>query len=143
MPGQYTQPAFSPDGRSLAYSKTRGGFLTTPLFGHEPGVYLATQDSKGEWSTPRLVTEEGNAPQWANDSNALHVTRFASQGEVDWTNSLVRINLTTREEQVLVRSDMANEFAISPDGAWLAFRERFHTTVLPLPETGRAAHAIT
>ncbi|MFN8697102.1 MAG: amidohydrolase family protein [Burkholderiales bacterium] len=138
MPGQYTQTAFSPDGRSVAFTKSRGGFLTTPLFGHEPGVYVSTQDAKGDWSTPRLVTDDGSAPQWANDNNALHVTRFASQNEVDWTNSLARIDLTTRDEQVLVRSDLANEFAISPDGAWLAFRERFQTMVMPLPETGRA-----
>jgi imidazolonepropionase-like amidohydrolase/Tol biopolymer transport system component len=134
MPGQFTAPTFSTDGKTVAYVKARGGFLTSPLYGFEPGVYVIAADGTGN---PRIITEDGGAPQWAGDSNQLHITRFASQNEVDWTTSLVRINLTTREEQVLARSDMANEFALSPDGAWLAFRERFQTNVMPMPLAGR------
>ena len=39
-PGHYVEPAFSPDGGLIAYRKTTDGFLTTPLYSRDPGLYV-------------------------------------------------------------------------------------------------------
>ena len=39
-PGYYREPAFSPDGRLIAYRKGSDGFLATPLWGRDPGIYV-------------------------------------------------------------------------------------------------------
>jgi imidazolonepropionase-like amidohydrolase/Tol biopolymer transport system component len=135
-PGQYIEPSFSADGKQIAYVKTRGGFLTSPWYGFEAGVHVIAADGSG---SSRLITEEGRAPQFGTNENAdsLYVTRINFTTEVDWTTSLNRIKLDKSEEQTIVRSEMATDFVISPDGAWLAFRERYQTHVMPLPPAGR------
>ena len=50
---------------------------------------------------------------------------------------LVRVKLDKSEEQVIVKGELASDFALSPDGAWLAFGERFHTYLMPLPLAGK------
>lgn len=133
-PGKYLQPAFSPDGKSVSFVKSKGGYLTTPWHGMETGVYVAAADGSGE---AKLVTEEGSNPQWADRSDVLYVSRTKYSGEVDWTTSLVRLDLQSHQEAPVAKSEFAGEFALSPDGQWLAFGERFHAYVTPLPQAGK------
>ena len=134
-PGKYTQPRFSPDGKQVVFVKTKGGYLTTPWFSMETGVYLVDADGKG---TPRLVTEEGSAPQFGKDASEVFITRTKYTGEVDWTTSLVRVPLDGKPEQAVATGDFAGDFAISPNGQWLAWGERYHAYVAPLPAVGKA-----
>ena len=39
-PGHYLEPVFSPNGQTIAYRKTSDGYLTTPLWGRDPGIYV-------------------------------------------------------------------------------------------------------
>jgi len=133
-PGKYLEPAFSPDGKAVVYVKSKGGFLTTPWYGLDTGVYATSSDGKG---VPRLLTEDGRAPQFGKDSDYVYVTRNVSTGEVDFYTQLVRVKMDRTEEQPLVKNEMATGFSLSPDGAWLAFRERFHAYVTPLPLAGK------
>lgn len=133
-PGKYSDPAFTPDGKQIAYVKSRGGFLTSPWYGLETGVFITGADGK---SAPRLLTEDGRAPQFGKDGEYVYLTRNVSSGEVDFTTHLVRLKLDRTDEQVIAKNDFATDFALSPDGAWLAFRERFHAYVTPLPLAGK------
>lgn len=133
-PGKYVQARFSPDGKQIVFVKAKGGYLTTPWYGVDTGVYIANADGK---SAPVLVTEDGSAPQFGKDSSAVYVSRTKYTGEVDWTTSLVRVPLDKSPEQAVAKSEFAGEFAISPDGEWLAFGERFHAYVTPLPLAGK------
>ena len=135
MPGKYLEPAFSPDGASVVYVKNAGRTLTTPWYGLEPGVYQVASDGKGK---PALVTDDGRAPQFADDNKTLYVTRTARTGEVDSMTSLVRIRLDKYAEHAVAKGEFVTNFAVSPDGGWLAYGERFHTWVTPLPQAGKA-----
>lgn len=132
--GKYLSPVFSPDGRQVAYVKSRGGYLTAPWNGMDPGVYLVSADGKGE---PRRITKDGEAPQFGADPGELYVARSKRSSEVDMPRLLVRIRLDTREETELVKSEHASAFAVSPDGRWLGYTERFHTYLTPLPPSGK------
>ena len=134
-PGKYTQARYSPDGKEVVFVKSKGGYLTTPWYGLETGVYVVDADGK---SPVRLLTEEGSAPQFGKDSKEVFVSRTKYTSEVDWTTSLVKISLDGKPEQAVATSEFAGEFAISPDGQWLAFGERFHAYVTPLPVAGKA-----
>lgn len=134
MPGKYIEPAFSPDGTQVVYVKSRGRYLTTPWYGMETGVYKVAADGKGK---PVLITEDGRAPQFGKDNDNLYVTRTESSNEVDSMTSLVRISLDRFKELPVAKGEFVSAFAVSPDGDWLAFTERFHTYVTPLPLAGK------
>jgi imidazolonepropionase-like amidohydrolase/Tol biopolymer transport system component len=133
-PGKYLQPQFSPDGRSVTYFKQRGGFLTSPWHGLDEGIYVVAADGS---TAPRLITEDGASPQYGKDNDAIYVTRVAVTNEVDRSATLVRIALAEADEQVVARGDQTSDFALSPNGEWLAFRERYRTYVMPMPLAGR------
>ena len=129
-PGQYVEPQFSPDGRTVVYVKGRGGFLTSPWHGLETGVYRVAADGKGK---PERLSRNGAAPQYGAGNDAVYVTRSTEQKEVDFTSKLVRIDLADRKESDVATSEFVSQFAVSPDGRWLAFQEREHAYVTPLP----------
>ena len=133
-PGKYIEPAFSPDGTQVVYVKSQGRYLTSPWYGLEPGVYKVAADGK---SKPALVTKEGRAPQFGKDNDQLYVQRTEKTGEVDSMTSLVRITLDRFEEQPVAKGEFVSAFSVSPNGDWLAFTERFHTYVTPLPLAGK------
>jgi imidazolonepropionase-like amidohydrolase/Tol biopolymer transport system component len=135
-PGKYTEPNFSPDGKQVVYVKRPGGYLTTPWHGLENGVYLAQLDGASA-AAPKLITEEGGAPQFGADNRHLYVTREIHDNEVDFHTDLVQIDLEQRREQIIAKSEFATDYALSPNGLQLAYQERFHAFVMPLPLAGK------
>jgi imidazolonepropionase-like amidohydrolase/Tol biopolymer transport system component len=133
-PGKYLEPDFSPDGSTVVYVKSKGRALMSPWYGLDRGIFKVSSDGRGK---PTLVTDEGRSPQYGADGNQLFVTRTASTGEVDSMTSLVRIRLDRNQEHTLVKGEFVTNFTVSPDGAYLAYRERFHTWVSPLPMAGK------
>ena len=134
-PGKYLAPRLSPDGKSVVYVKSRGGYLTSPWFGLDTGTYVTAVDGSG---TPRRISKDGDSPQFADRNDAVYITRTAVTSEVDSLRKLVRVDLRTGQEIEVARSDFASEYAVSPNGEWLGFVERFHAYVTPLPATGKA-----
>ena len=135
VPGKYIQPTFTPDGKEVVYVKDGGSYLTTPWYGMEQGVYRVATSGKGK---PELITDSGAMPQFAADSEHVYLTRTERKDEVESMTTLVRVNMDKREEHAVAKGEFVTNFAVSPNGAWLAYGERFHTWVTPLPMAGKA-----
>jgi imidazolonepropionase-like amidohydrolase/Tol biopolymer transport system component len=133
-PGLYAEPQFSPDGKTVVYVKGHGGHLTSPWHGLETGVYRVSSDGKGK---AERLTKTGRAPQFGAGNDAVFVTRSSQQKEVDFASKLVRIDLADRKETDVATSEFVSQYAVSPDGRWLAFQEREHAYVTPLPPASR------
>lgn len=135
-PGQYVEPTFSPDGTRIAFTRVAGGWLRSPLWSRDTGVYIAP--AKGGHA--ELVTKKGHDPQFGADSDRLFVIRSDPKKDAD-NRSLVSIELGGEHkgrEQVHYTSDWATDYRISPDGRWIAFVERFNVYLAPFVQTGRA-----
>lgn len=127
-PGHYIEPTFSPDGRTIVFRKTNDGFLTTGLWSRDPGVY-SVPAAGGE---PVLVTEGGAHPQFGADGDRLFLT-----GRDGDKRTLISVDMDGSDERTHLTSDWAAEFAVSPDGNWIGWTERFNAYVAPFVAAGR------
>ncbi|NMP15251.1 amidohydrolase family protein [Thalassotalea sp. Y01] len=129
-PGKYIEPVFSPNGKTIVFRKTRGGYITSPQFGLNPGIYHVASDG----GDAELVTENGTHPQFADRNDRIYMMRYGEMPE------LARIDLNGKNEQTLYTGKYATEFRVAPNGKYLAFAERFKVFVTPLTERGDVIH---
>ncbi|XHC26863.1 amidohydrolase family protein [Phycisphaerales bacterium ac7] len=143
-PGHFTNPVFSPDGMRLVYERVTGGWIRSPLWGREPGIYSVSVLG-GEQGQEQLVTRNGSDPQFGDSNDRVFVTRRSPGKEADNT-SLVSIDLArdgagnqieNADERTHYTSTWASDFVVSPDGGRVAFVERFHAFVAPFVNSGR------
>ncbi|WP_297802741.1 amidohydrolase family protein, partial [uncultured Brevundimonas sp.] len=127
-PGHYFDPVFSPDGQTVIYRAGEGGYLTTPLWSMNPGIYRVSARG-GE---PTLITETGRNPHFAADGDRLFLTT-----RKDGKNALISVDLSGNDERTHLLSENASNFVVSPNGQWVAWTERFHAYVAPFAHTGR------
>jgi Tol biopolymer transport system component/imidazolonepropionase-like amidohydrolase len=127
-PGHYVEPTFSPDGRTIVYRTVSDGFLTSGLWSRDPGVYRIPT-AGGE---PEFITDDGSAPQFGADGERL----FLSGRDGD-KRTFISVNLDGEDARTHLTSEWANEFAISPDGRWIGWTERFNAYVAPFVLAGR------
>jgi Tol biopolymer transport system component len=130
QPGHYVEPSFSPNGQTIAYRKTSDGYLTTPLWGQDPGIYVVP--ARG--GTPKRVVKEGTLPQFGASNDRL----FFMANEAEAKRSLRSIDVTGADEETHLISQNASEFAISPDERYVAWTERYHAFVTPFVRAGRS-----
>lgn len=127
-PGHYIEPAFSPDGRTIVYRQVRDGYLTTGLWGRNPGIYRVP--ASGGAST--LITNEGSAPQFGASND-----RIFFRGRHEGATALKSVDLNGNEPRTHLTSEWGTNFEVSPDENWVAWTERFNAFVAPFVSTGR------
>jgi imidazolonepropionase-like amidohydrolase len=131
-PGHYFEPVFTPDGKQIVYRKDSGGGLVSPLWSRDPGIYRIPVEG-GE---PKLITKKGHSPQFGAQSGRVYLVSEDEQKESDH-RTLWSVDLDGAEERTHLSSDWATSFALSPDGKWVAFCERFNAYIAPFEPTGR------
>jgi imidazolonepropionase-like amidohydrolase/Tol biopolymer transport system component len=129
-PGHYVEPAFSPDGSLIAYRRTKDGFLTTPLYSRDPGIYVVP--AKG--GTPKRVAKKGSQPMWGATSDRIF---FTDQGEEE-KRLLKSVSIAGTDEVTHLISQNASRFALSPDEQFIAWTERYQAYVMPFVRSGRS-----
>ena len=122
-PGHYANPRFSPDGKTIAFESGRGGFLTSPKWSENPGVYrVATAGGD-----PVRIAKDGNEPQFgtANDRVFMVMTEKGKR-------QLVSTDLNGEGKRVHATGELVNDYQVSPDGQYFAFRQNYEAFVMPL-----------
>ncbi|MEE8471145.1 MAG: amidohydrolase, partial [Dehalococcoidia bacterium] len=128
-PGHFHGPRFSPDGTSIVYEAGGGGFLTSPNWSVDTGVFIISA-SGGD---ARRITPDGSNPHFGSRDDRLYVTR-----RVDGDRSLVSMDLNGVAERTHASGKYLTRFEVAPDDRHFAFRENYHIYALPLPPGGKA-----
>ncbi len=132
--GHWARPAVSPCGRWLVLEKRAGGGIVSPLWSAETGIWRVDLTGAAQ---PERIAKSGSNPQFGADSERVYLTKSEGGKDSDGM-SLVSIKLEGGDERVHATSDWAVEFAVSPNGRWIAFSERYRAYLAPLVESGRA-----
>lgn len=132
-PGHYIEPSFSTDGKLVTYKKITGGYLLSPDYSVEPGIYVVNIKS-GE---NKRVSQSGSAPQFAGDNSRVYITESVP-GTSYPESQLVSVDLNGEDRREhLYGADNVSEYRLSPDKKWLAFTHQYHAYVVPFVDTGK------
>lgn len=121
--GHYARPRFSPDGKTVVFEKDRGGYLSSPRASAAPGVYRVAA-SGGAMSQ---ITGNGGNPQFGASNDRV----FVMEGDAR-ESRLVSLDLNGEARRVHAKGELVNDYRVSPDGKFLAFRQNYQAFVTPL-----------
>lgn len=143
QPGHYLDPVFSPDGATIVFEKTGGGYLTSPLWGQEPGVYAVAAGApraKAAAAAPRRIATRGGSPHFGAGGDRVFLVAREGGKDSDGV-SLLSVPLGVAApgdgERAHYTSDWATEMRVSPDGRNLAFAERHRVWTAPFVDAGK------
>lgn len=132
-PGHYIEPSFSTDDRLVTYHKITGGYLLSPNYSVDPGIYVLDLKS-GE---SKRVSKTGWAPQFAGDNSRVYITESVTGSSYPETQ-LVSVDLNGEDRREhLYGADNVAEYRLSPDKKWLAFTYQYNAYVVPFVDTGK------
>jgi imidazolonepropionase-like amidohydrolase/Tol biopolymer transport system component len=134
-PGHYVEPVFTPDGTQVVYRRTTGGELRSSAWGREPGIYRVPVTAAGTGGGPTLVTKDGERPQFGADGDRVYLYQADDNG---LKGKLESVALDGREPRSELASERGTDFAVAPNGRWIAWSEGFNAYVAPLPRTGKS-----
>ena len=129
-PGHYIEPQFSPDGSKIVYRTTSDGYLRANLYAAENAIFVIPASG----GRPVRVSKRGLLPMFGADDDRIFFITFEDEGK----RALRSIELDGSDEREHAVSAFATEFAISPDGKWLAWVEKFDVHVTPFVRTGKS-----
>jgi imidazolonepropionase-like amidohydrolase/Tol biopolymer transport system component len=123
QPGHYAFPAFSPDGKTIVFERREGGFLTSDKWSANPGIYRVAAAG----GAPVLVTKDGAEPQFAASNDRVFMI-----GSTAGKRQLVSTDLNGQARRVHTTGELVNDFRVSPDAQYVAFRQNYEAFVMPL-----------
>jgi imidazolonepropionase-like amidohydrolase/Tol biopolymer transport system component len=130
QPAHYHAPRFSPDGYSIVFEISGGGWLTSPDWSMQTGVFRMPASG----GAAEQITDNGSKPHFGRRNDRLYVTRSSESGD---GKALVSIDLNGEAARVHAEGKYVSQFEVSPDDQHLAFRENYQVYVLPLPPGGK------
>lgn len=123
VPGHYASPRFSSDGRMIVYEQREGGYLTAARGGDNPGIYRIPAAG----GAPFRLAADGAEPQFGADNSRIFF--IASK---DGKRQLISSDLNGRDQRIHATGDLVNEYVISPDSRFVAFRQNYQAFVMPM-----------
>jgi imidazolonepropionase-like amidohydrolase/Tol biopolymer transport system component len=133
QPGLYIEPSFSADGSQVLFRRIEGGYLTSPLWSQEPGIYRV---SAGGEDAPVRVRATGATPHF--NADASRVLFVENSGELGTELKLHSVNLEGKDPREHLLGTEVTQFRVSPDGRWVAFTENYRTYLAPFFDSGKA-----
>jgi imidazolonepropionase-like amidohydrolase/Tol biopolymer transport system component len=122
-PGHYARPQFSPDGKAIIFEMQGGGYLTSPSWSVDAGVYRVSASG----GTPVEVMKGAASPQYGLASDRI----FMLDNEDD-KRVLISTDLNGEARRVHAKGELTNDYVVSPDGLHVAFRQSYEAYVMPL-----------
>jgi imidazolonepropionase-like amidohydrolase/Tol biopolymer transport system component len=117
--GHYARPKYSPDGKTIVFEKREGGGLVSPRASVDPGLYRMPV-AGGE---AVRFSDSGEHPQFGAGNDRI----FFVSGK-----ALVSTDLNGEAKRTHAEGDMINDYSVSPDGRYFAFRQNYQAFVMPL-----------
>lgn len=132
-PGHYIEPSFSLDGKLVTYRKVTGGYLLSPDWSVEPGIYVSNLD-KG---THKRIAKSGSAPHFAGDNERVYITTSVAGTPYPETQ-LISVDLNGEDKREhLYGADKVSEYRLSHDRKWVAFVHQYNAYVAAYRDTGK------
>ena len=128
--GKYIEPTFSPDGNTVVYRKISGGYITSPTWDLNTGIYAVSAKGERKADKPRLITEQGTQAHFGASNNNIYVLREGDEPQ------LAHVSIDGKDDRTIYQGKFATEYRVSPNGQYLAFAERFKVFVTPFVERG-------
>ncbi|WP_289029769.1 amidohydrolase family protein [uncultured Paraglaciecola sp.] len=133
VPGHYIEPSFSTDGKLLVYKKVTGGYLLSPEYSTEPGIYVSNLKS----GDTLRIAKSGAAPHFAGDNKRVYMTTPVAGSSYSETQ-LISVNLKGEDKrQHLYGADKIAEYRLSHDKKWVAFVYQYNAYIAPFVDTGK------
>ena len=131
-PGHFINPAISADGKTVVFEADSGGYLTTPLYSHDTGLFLIDLDRKKQIK----IADRGSNPFFTKDNARVFYMGQSVSGEVI-TTQLQSVDLSGNDKQNHFQGEWITQFKVSPDEQWLAFVQNFQVYVTPFVRNGK------
>ncbi|QHQ40646.1 amidohydrolase family protein [Microbulbifer hydrolyticus] len=131
-PGLYVEPSFSPDGETVAFRRFTGGYLLSPEYSLEPGIYLA--DADGDWQ--RRISKSGYEPHFGADSDRIYFSEYV-YGD-GGKRVFKSVDANGKDEREHLHGAEITSFRLSPDSRWVAFTQDFKAYAAPFMHTGKS-----
>ncbi len=131
-PGHYVEPKFSPNGKKVVFNRFTGGYLLSPEWSMEPGIYVA--DVKGK--NMERVVKSGSDAHFGDDNDRIFYTAYQAKS-YGTKRKLMTVNLDGFDSREVFKGDKITEFKVSPNGEWVAFVYQFNAYVAPFAKKGK------
>ncbi|MCV2884557.1 amidohydrolase family protein [Aestuariibacter sp. AA17] len=132
-PGHFIEPSFSTDGKKIVYRKVTGGYLLSPTWSIEPGIYIT--DIKGKQH--KRVAKSGWGAHFSGDNDRVYFTTTVS-GKPFTETQLVSVDLNGEDQREHVYgADKISEYRLSHDGKWIAFVHQYNAYIARYKEMGK------
>ncbi|MCB1583203.1 MAG: PD40 domain-containing protein [Xanthomonadales bacterium] len=131
-PGHYSNPVISNDGNTVVFEAGSGGYLTSPLYSHDTGLFAVNLKSGQQIK----LAESGSSPFFTADNSRVFYSGTSVSGEVI-TTQLNSMDLSGNDQQKHYQGEWITQFQVSPDEKWLAFVQNFQVYVTPFIRNGQ------
>ena len=130
-PGVYVEPKFSPSGNRVVFRRLAGGYLLSPEWSMEPGVYIADLTKK----TMGKIMGSGFNAHFSASEDRIYFTSYVPASKYTELE-LCSVDLSGEDKRELLKGKKVTEYQLSPDGKWVAYTHQNNAFVAPFLATG-------